>query len=578
MFNLFYFYCIINLGNNMKKKDIIITISLIILAIITIIASFSYAFLYKEEGYDNVSMQVGTLNYNLSSTLLTNNSISLESNEKARLNIEIESLNNINTKYQLYYQTTNNNIEIGYVSDNSLPEGIINANSKKTVTVIIKNKTSSNATITFGVEGGFITNDISLELNKLALVQIENYTSNSCALALNTVYDFDYNGTDGTDGSEQVFNVPCNGVYKLETWGAQGGNASSTYIGGYGGYSVGLIKLRRSTNLYINVGGQGSTNHNSKTNGGYNGGGYTHETRNDTYEGSGGGATHIALTSGVLSLLQEFKGELIDNKYYSSKNILIVAGGGGAGSYYTSGGFDGKGGSGGGYIGVNGYFDTHNHYGNGGTQISGGASNVDSYGITSSYPSGFGFGSYADGKNLSVGTSGGGSGFFGGGAGVHSGAGGGSGYIANENLIDKMMYCYDCQESSETELFTVNTIGTSNLKDLTNCPNGYSDEPVSKCAKLGNGYARITFLSETPQEEKTTIGYVITYNPNNGILDNNFKIIEYGKEIGTLPTPTRGTDYFEGWYLEDTFTTKVDSTYVPTGNITLYARYGTEIN
>ena len=57
------------------------------------------------------------------------------------------------------------------------------------------------------------------------------------------------------------------------------------------------------------------------------------------------------------------------------------------------------------------------------------------------------------------------------------------------------MYCYNCEESSEESTFTVSTTGTSELRDTTNCPDGYSSNPVSKCAKAGHGYARITLVS-----------------------------------------------------------------------------------
>ena len=47
------------------------------------------------------------------------------------------------------------------------------------------------------------------------------------------VWDYDYTG------GEQTFKVPITGTYKLETWGAQGGNAyDERASGGYGGYSV----------------------------------------------------------------------------------------------------------------------------------------------------------------------------------------------------------------------------------------------------------------------------------------------------------------------------------------------------
>ena len=58
-------------------------------------------------------------------------------------------------------------------------------------------------------------------------------------------------------GAKGTITLP-KGVYKLECWGAQGGNHGS-YKGGNGGYSVGLLKLDRTTTLYTYTGGQGNS-------------------------------------------------------------------------------------------------------------------------------------------------------------------------------------------------------------------------------------------------------------------------------------------------------------------------------
>lgn len=61
----------------------------------------------------------------------------------------------------------------------------------------------------------------------------------------------------------QEFTVPKTGVYKLETWGAQGGNATDEEItarGGYGAYSVGEVTLIEGEKLYIAVGKQDGFN------------------------------------------------------------------------------------------------------------------------------------------------------------------------------------------------------------------------------------------------------------------------------------------------------------------------------
>ena len=80
--------------------------------------------------------------------------------------------------------------------------------------------------------------------------------SNVFELVISDGYEFNYTG------GMQTFVVPEDGVYKIEAWGAQGGNVNGA-DGGYGGYSVVEAVLEKDTVLYINVGGQN----------GYNGGG-----------------------------------------------------------------------------------------------------------------------------------------------------------------------------------------------------------------------------------------------------------------------------------------------------------------
>lgn len=126
-------------------------------------------------------------------------------------------------------------------------------------------------------------------------------------------YDFDYVETNG-DGYVQTFTVPATGTYRLEVWGAQGGNSPGYSNEGKGGYSVGEITLNKNTNLYIAVGGQGV-----EIGKGYNGGGIRTDSNWNWFGGSGGGATHIAINNN--------RGELVN--YASNQNeVLIVAGGG----------------------------------------------------------------------------------------------------------------------------------------------------------------------------------------------------------------------------------------------------------
>ena len=276
---------------------------------------------------------------------------------------------------------------------------------------------------------------------------------------------FDYTG------SEQTYTVKLDGKYKLEVWGAQGGSYNSEYYGGYGGYSVGTIELKKNQMIYVYVGGQGTIlNDNSDyIPGGFNGGGRGANKDANVISTSGGGATHVATKSGLLSSLEGYK-----------DNILIVSAGGG-GTSYQSGTYSGVGGSGGGYIGSDGT-NTMTDYkpGAGGTQSSGGNSGGGVANNQERGPSG----SFGQGGNGNYYSGGGGAGLYGGGASNQSGAGGGSSYIGNSLLSDKSMYYY-CSSSCNT------STATSTKTVSTTCV----DETAKKnCAKLGNGYVKITYV------------------------------------------------------------------------------------
>lgn len=74
-----------------------------------------------------------------------------------------------------------------------------------------------------------------------------------CTTGRNEGWNFPYTG------SIQTFTPPKTGMYQLETWGAQGGNASDDNLvarGGYGAYAKGEVFLTQGETIYINVGGQ----------------------------------------------------------------------------------------------------------------------------------------------------------------------------------------------------------------------------------------------------------------------------------------------------------------------------------
>lgn len=127
---------------------------------------------------------------------------------------------------------------------------------------------------------------------------------------------FDYTGDVQT-----IDLIP--GKYKLECYGARGGNGHGNSTGGYGGYVSGILKINIDKTLYLYVGQAGNDGNNRRAS--YNGGaigGY--DTLGGTENGgSGGGATDIRTDTTLES------------------RIIVAGGGGGAGGWKNCYGIDG---------------------------------------------------------------------------------------------------------------------------------------------------------------------------------------------------------------------------------------------
>ena len=163
-------------------------------------------------------------------------------------------------------------------------------------------------------------------------------------------------GANKVEGQVQEWTCPATGTYKLEVWGAAGGEAHSvngstmtTDKAGAGGYSSVVADIQAGTKLYIYVGGKGNDNTETAANtygaGGWNGGGDsgTKNENNPESGGGGGGATHISLSA---------NDTITDShKNVNRDTILVMAGGGGGAHNYASTHTEGRGGAGGGLNG-----------------------------------------------------------------------------------------------------------------------------------------------------------------------------------------------------------------------------------
>lgn len=290
---------------------------------------------------------------------------------------------------------------------------------------------------------------------------------------LNNTYDFEYTG------DVQTFTAAVDGYYQVELWGAQGGTVEN-FQGGKGAYTKGVIYLKKSTKLYIYVGGEGKTDLITRLSpGGYNGGGLSghHENAKST---GGGGATDIRLING----------ESLDFNSLKSR-IMVAAGGGGTTKTGTYEVIPGDGGT---LIGSNGTGSHNPQIAYGGSQISGG----EGHNLVDYRKGQFGYAPYEhtfliDEKAWG---GGGGSGYYGGALGFGHGGGGGSSFISGYDGCDAITE----NSTADNIVHTGQSIHYSGYKfEYGEMIAGNSEMPNPSggimTGNSGNGFARITVIS-----------------------------------------------------------------------------------
>lgn len=361
------------------------------------------------------------------------------------------------------------------------------------------------------------------------------------------VMNFDYTGSVQTA-------TLTPGRYKLECWGAQGGNSNQsngTYgNGGKGGYSTGILNVSTNTTIYITVGGQGQNGVlNTRTAGGFNGGGDGYGTNNSGVGGGGGGASDISLTSPVFSHSSYFINNIRDTNSLLSR--IIVAGGGGSAGYDVSNNAA-NGGAGGGTTGQDG-LSNRVYHGTGGKQTTFGTGGSSEEPNRYSVQAKFGCGASA--SNSTDVAPGGGGGWYGGGLHCDS-AGGGSGYVYTPTTASN--YPSGCLLNSAYYLSNAQTIAGN---QSFSSPTGGTETGHS-----GNGYVRITKLTDV----------IYITHANNDIMDFNYTGSTQSKTLkpGTYTIECWGgqggtySGYIGGYggYSKGTITlTKTTTVYVSVG-------------
>lgn len=349
----------------MKNKKGMTVVELIVsFSLVLVIAVFLFQLVLNlKKLYDNSIVKTELLN--------KQSIISNEINKKFRSKT-ISSTTSCGTNcYQFNYTDNSNDKLVVDYDNNTIEFGTYKTELPKDS--YLKNVTVDvvkTATLQPYVDGSILIVDIPIyndnfKDQNFGIRVLSQFAFDNVLPEVTLVYNFDYTG------SYQTFVVPETGRYKLEVWGAQGGNHSANAHGGYGGYSYGTINLNKGTTIYIYVGSQGqSVNGNAAYSSyAFGGGGgacaWSSESSYSTIGGAGGGTSGGPATTYKGSSQSNGTGGSISSpgttgtitalsgSFGQGGSASSSSGGGGGGGWYggSAGRTNGAGGGGGsGYV------------------------------------------------------------------------------------------------------------------------------------------------------------------------------------------------------------------------------------
>ena len=170
----------------MSKGKKIYFLVLILVTILVTTFYYSYAiFSNTQEEHGKLNIVAGTLNYKIESSELDSDSITLPANTSKEIKIKLTSLNEVSSKYELYYilDKTNDKVSVGYskdTKDNVL--GTIEGSSSKVISIVVRNDSDTSSKVTFKVLGGLLNNELALKdgnsLNKVVSIYYQENVLN----------------------------------------------------------------------------------------------------------------------------------------------------------------------------------------------------------------------------------------------------------------------------------------------------------------------------------------------------------------------------------------------------------------
>jgi len=159
------------------KKSYFIIFGLIVLAVVCFSTSYAIFSNTKEE-HGKLNIVAGNLNYKIESSELDSDSVTVPANTSKEIRIKLTSLNEVSSKYELYYilDKTNDKVSVGYSKDTKDSVlGTVEANKNKIITIVIRNDSDTSSKVTFKVLGGLLNNNLALKDGNSLNQEVEPY-------------------------------------------------------------------------------------------------------------------------------------------------------------------------------------------------------------------------------------------------------------------------------------------------------------------------------------------------------------------------------------------------------------------
>ena len=141
--------------------------------------------------------------------------------------------------------------------------------------------------------------------------------------------------------------------------------------------------------------------------------------------------------------------------------------------------------------------------------------------------------------------------------------------INNIVITSSSVYQVNIQNASEIQ--EEYTFGSNNTSVITIDSSG-------RITPVSQGTTTITITGTTSKQVKTVNvkvqynSHIISFDSRGGTAVDSIPVAN-NAAIGTLPETHKDHYFFDGWYTSASGGTKITSTYVPTGDMLLYAHY-----